>query len=104
MTENKVKHIKLNGIEGIKEFCALSLFERCSLLHPELKDIKGMYTFLNSGDHLRFEQHDLDNDTDGFETMFNEGKLECMIAHRKLANIFEWNNFDKWLENKEKTT
>ena len=104
MTENKVKYIKLNGIEGIIEFNSLSTYERCSMLHPPLKDIKGMDTFLNSGDHLRFEQHDLDKDTDGFETMFKEGKLECMIAHRKLTSIFEWNNFDKWLENKEKTT
>ncbi len=57
-----------------------------------------MDTFLNSGDHFKFEKHDLNNDTDGFETMFKEGKLECMIAHRKLA-VFDWNNFDKWLIN-----
>ena len=104
MTEKKVTHIKLNGIEGIKKFNSLSMYERCSMLHPELKDIKGMYTFLNSGDHLRFQRYDLDNNTDGFETMYQEGKLECMIAHRKLATIWEWKNFDKWLENKEKTT
>ena len=104
MTENKVKYIKLNGIEGIKEFCALSKGERCLFSWPELKKVKGIVDFLNSNDHLEFEKYDLHNDTDGFETMFEEGKLECMIAHRKLANVFEWDNFDKWLEGKEKTT
>ena len=104
MTEKKVKYIKLNGIEGVKEFCALSIYERCLLHNPELKDIRVMEEFLDSGDHLRFEQYDLDNNTDGFETMYNEDKLECMYAHRKLTDVFEWDNFDKWLANKEKTT
>ena len=70
------------------------------MLHPWLKDIEGMEEFLNSGDHLRFELYDIQNTTDGFETMFKDGKLECMIAHRQLT-VFEWNIFDKWLENKD---
>ncbi len=71
----------------------MTTLERCSMLHPPLHDIKGMDTFLSSCDHLGFEQYDLDNNTDGFETMVKEGKLECMIAHRRLTT-FEWNNFD----------
>ena len=83
---------------------SMSTYERCSYITPWLKDINGMEMFLNTGDHLEFEKYDLRNDTDGFDTMFLEGKLECMIAHRKLATVFEWDNFDKWLENREKTT
>ena len=68
------------------------------MVAPEIKDIKGMATFLDSCDHIRFEIYDVHNDTDGFETMHNEGKLECMIAHRKLTDVLEWDNSDRWLE------
>ena len=88
MTENKVKHIKLNGIDGIKEFNSMSTYERCSMMTPWLKDINGMEMFLNTGGYLDFEKYDIENDTDGFETMFEKGYLECMIAHRKLT-VFE---------------
>ena len=82
MTENKAKYIKLNGINGIKDFCSMSTYERCSMFHPSLKDIKGMDTFFDRCEHIRFEMYEVHNDTDGFETMENEGKLECMIVHR----------------------
>ena len=101
MTEDKVKYIKLNGIDVIKKFNSLSTYERCSMLTPWLKDINGMETFLNKHVHLKFEKYDIENDTDGFEAMFEKGYLECMITHRKLT-VFEWNNFDKWLEIKRK--
>ncbi len=71
------------------------------MVNPWLQEIKGMDIFLNSCDHLKFEQYDTDNNTEGVETMYKEGKLECMIAHRKLTGVFEWNNFDKWLEHIE---
>ena len=65
MTENHIENIAklivLKGIGGIKEFCALSTYERCCLIEKQYKDVEGMEEFLNSGDHLRFEQYDLDN-------------------------------------------
>ncbi len=82
MTEYEDIHVTFKGINGIKGFSA----------------------FTSSGDHIKFERYDTDKKTEGFETMCNEGKLGSMIAHRKLTQLFDWHNFNKWLEHKEKTT
>ena len=39
----------------------MSTYKLCLMAAPSLKDIKGMDTFLDSSDDIKFEQYDLDN-------------------------------------------
>jgi hypothetical protein len=70
------------------------------ILAPHLKEVEGMEDFLNKQDHIEFEKMDLRNDTNGFEKMMTDGKLNCMLAHMQMV-IFDFENFKKWLATKK---
>jgi len=67
-------------------------------INPEFEQVPKMKKFIGNRYHITFETADSLNKTWWFDVARRKGYLKAMIAHRNSTNIFQWKNFNNWLE------
>ena len=74
----------------------------CSKSDHVTPEVKGIKQFFAQRLHIKLEKADLKNNIEFFEIGYKKGWIDCFIAHRNSCyDIFEFNNFDSWLKNKD---
>eukprot|EP01047_Picozoa_sp_COSAG01_P067928 COSAG01_NODE_9700_length_2366_cov_11.415527_5_plen_95_part_00 len=65
-------------------------------------DIKGIRQFFRCRLHIKFERQDDKNNVEWFNTAYEKGWIDCMIAHRNACvPVILFDNFDAWLKDKD---
>lgn len=83
---------------GSKEYIEL-LSSSSRWINPQ---IKGIHQFYSCGLHLKFEKKDNENNIKFFESSYEKGWTDCIIAHRNSCiGCFTFENYDKWLKTKD---
>ena len=83
---------------GSKEYVEL-LSSTSKWINPQ---IKGIHQFYKCGLHLKFEKKDNENSIAFFESSYDKGWTDCIIAHRNSTiGCFEYPNYDAWLKTKD---